>query len=264
MSKRTKRAKSGNKKIKATSKHRKTRSKSVSDFDITRKAHGNKTNAKIIDTPLSNKKSVGTRATKGKIEFHYQKYANMNNFFDSILLKNLSREYFYIDLICVKNKITPIYQKDIKPSKKQFTMSVINITTNEGNHANVSLINNHNKTIEYFEPHGHRKNKQSGIGNFKGLYLKKQKVLKKIYNELLPGYEFINIVDHNRMTSFQTQIDPDRHSGFCITWCILFVHYRCLNPVILLSRLVGHLAKTFTTTKLLKYAKFIEETIKKK
>jgi len=206
---------------------------------------------------------LGTRATKGNIEFHYQKYTTFYNFFNKINLKNLSPNFVYIDLICINDKITPIYQKDIKLGKKQFTLVVINITTNEGNHANIALINNHNKTIEFFEPHGYRKNKNSGIGNFKGLYLKKVQILKKTFLKLLPDHTFINIVDHKRLTSFQTNVDPDENTGFCITWCILYVHYRCLNPRILLPRLINYLSNKITEPKLLKYAKFVEETAKK-
>ena len=47
-------------------------------------------------------------------------------------------------------------------------------------------------------------------------------------------------------------------------WCVLFVHYRLLNQDVLLSRLIKHIDKTMTTTKLLKYAKYVEDTIKNK
>tara|TARA_B110000881_G_C18509281_1_gene481349 strand:+ start:132 stop:917 length:786 start_codon:yes stop_codon:yes gene_type:complete len=234
---------------------------------------GNKSNGKIVDVPLSNKKSLGTRATKGNIGFHYQKYANLNSFINKIHLKNLSKDCFFIDLICINNKITPIYPKNLyrdltdliemKIGKKQFTAIVINITTSDGNHANIGLINNRNQTIEYFEPHGHRKNKNSKIGDFKGIYLKKLAFLKGIFKNILPEYTFVNVVDHKRTTSFQTKIDPDDNTGFCVTWCILYAHYRCLNPNLLLIRLLNHLEETITTTKLLRYAKYIEETVKK-
>ena len=217
----------------------------------------------IIDVPLSNKKSLGTRATKGSVDFHYQKYANMNNFFNKIHLKNLSNDIFYIELICIDNKITPVHQNNIKVGKKQFTLIVINISTSEGNHANIALINNHNETIEFFEPHGHRKNKNSKIGDFKGIYLKKLNALKKIFKDVLPKYSFIDVVHHQRNTNFQTKLDPNDNTGYCITWCILFIHYRCLNHNILLSKLISYLARTMKTIKLLKYAKFVEETIKK-
>ena len=230
-------------------------------FDKMR-AHGSK--SKVIDVPFSRKRSHGTRATKGHIDFHYQKYANMIHFFNTIALKNLDRTFINIELICINNKITPVYDKTLKINKyKNFQVFIINISTNEGNHANTAILNNKNETIEFFEPHGHRKNKNSGIADFNGLYLKKAQVLRGIFLKLVPGYKFINVVDYKRMSSFQTQIDPDENTGYCITWCVLFIHYRCLNPNLLLSRLINHLSSKITTSKLLKYAKFIEETIKK-
>ena len=149
----------------------KNNKRTISRRDFEKKtAHGNKSRSKIIDVPFSKKKSLGTRATKGKIDFHYQKYANMDQFFQTVDCKNLSKDLFYIDLICLDNKITPIHQKNIKVGKKSFMVFVINVTTSEGNHANIALVNNRYKRIEYFEPHGHRKNINSKISvKFKGL-----------------------------------------------------------------------------------------------
>ena len=70
----------------------------------------------IVDIPLSNKKSVGTRATKGKIDFHYCKWSNVNNFFKKIHLKNLAENFVYIELVCLGNKISPIYPKKLNNS----------------------------------------------------------------------------------------------------------------------------------------------------
>jgi hypothetical protein len=140
---------------------------------------------------------------------------------------------------------------------------MINIQVKDGNHANVALVNNINKTIEYFEPHGHRKNKNSEIEGIKGIYNQKAKLLKDVFNKLLPDHTFLNVTEYNKKTSFQTLLDPDENSGFCVIWCILFIHYRLLNPHILLSRLITHIDKTITTPKLLRYAKFVEETVKK-
>ena len=241
-------------------KRKRTRSKRLSFNKM--KAHGSK--SKVIDVPFSRKRSHGTRATKGRIDFHYQKYANMSAFFDAIHLKNLDRKFINIELICINDKITPVHGKNFKINKyKMFQVVIINIATNEGNHANIALLNNENETIEFFEPHGHRKNKNSGIADFDGLYLKKARVLRDLFLKSLPKYKFINAVDYKRMSSFQTQIDPDENTGYCITWCVLFIHYRCLNPNLLLSIIVNHLSMKITTSKLLKYAKYIEETIKK-
>jgi len=126
------------------------------------------------------------------------------------------------------------------------------------------LINNINKTIEYFEPHGYRRNKQSEIAGIKGIYLKKAKVLKNIFSEILPSHSFVDVTSMHKKTSFQTELDPDEHTGFCVVWCILFVHYRLLNQNVLLSKLLKHIDKVMTTSKLLKYAKHVEDTIKQK
>ena len=86
--------------------------------------------------------------------------------------------------------------------------------------------------------------------------------LKEYFKINLPNYTFYDVVSYNRKTDYQSLKDPDENSGFCITWCILFVHYRCLNPELDIRKLMKHLSKYITTTRLLKYTKFIEETLK--
>ena len=59
--------------------------------ELSLRAHGNKKrsphNRKIIDVPLSKIKSKGSRATKGDIDFHYQSYSNIIDFFKSLKIK---------------------------------------------------------------------------------------------------------------------------------------------------------------------------------
>ena len=43
----------------------------------------------IIDPPISNKISLGTLATEGSEDFHYQAYENIFTFFTKILEKNV-------------------------------------------------------------------------------------------------------------------------------------------------------------------------------
>ena len=219
---------------------------------------------KIVDIPFSKYKSKGTRATLGDIYFNYQHYSNINNFF-SILNKGLKNKInlnsSHIVIKARKNKLTldtipELYLSD------NLNILIIDLDTPEGKHANIAIVNNINNTIEYYEPHGYRSNKNSEIANIKGIYIKKKKILKDFFKKLLPDHSFIDVVSMNKKTSFQTDLDPDENTGFCVTWCILFVHYRILNPNILLSRLIKHIDKTMTTTKLLKYAKHVEETIK--
>lgn len=221
---------------------------------------------KIIDIPFSSMKSKGTRATLGNVYFHYQHYSNINNFF-SILNKDLKNKINlnsqHLTIKARKTKLTLDNIPELECSAS-LNLLIIDLDTIEGKHANIAIINNINNTIEYYEPHGYRKNKNSEIADIKGIYNKKNKLLKNVFQELLPEHSFIDVVSMNKNTSFQTLLDPDENTGFCVTWCILFVHYRLLNPNILLSRLIKHIDKTINTTKLLKYAKYVEDTIKHK
>ena len=219
---------------------------------------------KIIDIPFSKYKSKGTSATMGNIYFHYQLYSNINYFFGILnsnlkIKANLNKNH--IKLISRGNKL---YNNELPyiDFSKEINLVIIDLDTNEGKHANIAIINNIKNTIELYEPHGYRKNKNSEIAGNKGIYHKKVKLLKGIFENILPEHSFIDVVSMNPKTSFQTELDPDENSGFCVTWCILFVHYRLLNLDILLSRLIKHIDKTINTTKLLKYAKHVEDTIK--
>ena len=238
------------KKSKKTSKKTSKKSKKIS-----------KKSKDIVDIPFSKYKSKGTRATLGKIEFHYQEYRNINNFF-KIMNFNLNYDNPILHLFARGNKVNYISIPDLRFDKK-FNILIINLNTKDENHANIAIVNNINNTIEYYEPHGYRKNKNSEIAGIKGIYHKKIKVLTDIFKNLLPNHSFIDVVSMNKKTSFQVELDPDENTGFCVTWCILFVHYRLLNQNVLLSRLIKHIDKIMTTTKLLKYAKHVEDTIKK-
>ena len=219
----------------------------------------------INNVNFSKYKSRGTRATMGNISFQYQNYINIDDFFNSIHLDNLSRSYPFLDLIFIKSiKIIP--ENIFIDKGKRFNICIVNIVSDNDDHANICLIDNYDKKIEFFEPHGYRRDRDSGYDDFGivGMYQKKMKAIKEYFKINLPNYTFYDVVSYNRKTDYQTLKDPDENSGFCVTWCILFVHYRCLNPEIKISTLMKHLSKYITTNKLLKYAKYIENTLKNK
>ena len=233
------------------------------------RAHGSKKKFNgIIDVPFSQYKSKGTRATLGKITFHYQEYRNINNFFKHEKLNinvnsevNLDNDMIHI--VAIKNKVHVHIFPELKLDKP-YILITINIVTEQGNHANIAFVNNKNSTIEFYEPHGYRRNKNSEISNVKGIYRKKINLLRSEFKRVLPSHTLVDASVFNKKTSFQTKLDPDSHSGFCVVWCIIFIHYRLLNLNILPSKLIKHIDKTMTTTKLLKYAKHVEDTIKLK
>jgi hypothetical protein len=161
------------------------------------------------------------------------------------------------------NEIKIIPKRIFINKRSRFTICIVNIISDD-NHANICLIDNYNKKIEYFEPHGYRRDRNSGYDDFGvvGMYHKKKIGLKAYFKLNLPNYTFYDVVSYNRKTDYQTLKDPEQNTGFCVTWCILFVHYRCINPDLNITTLMKHLSKYITTNKLLRYAKFIEETIK--
>ena len=107
-------------------------------------------------------------------------------------------------------------------SKYRFIPIILNLITNEGNHANILLVDKKDKIIELYEPHGSRP-VQSVLGGIKGAYNKKIGEVRRFWRKLLPDYKVINVVDFKKGTHFQMEYDPDNHSGFCVTWSILFV-----------------------------------------
>ena len=84
------------------------------------------------------------------------------------------------------------------------------------------------------------------------------------WKTILPDYKVINAVDYQSGTAFQAKYDPENHSGYCVTWTILFVHYRLLNPDIKIESLIRYISDKINTKKLLKYAKYVEMNIKNK
>ena len=79
--------------------------------ELSLRAHGNKGRSphsiKITDVPLSKIKSKGSRATKGDIDFHYQSYSNIIDFFKSLKIKLRVRYYnplFHLKATKKKNR----------------------------------------------------------------------------------------------------------------------------------------------------------------
>jgi hypothetical protein len=142
---------------------------------------------------------------------------------------------------------------------KRFIPIIINIQSFPHNHANIILIDTKLNQIELFEPHGDYINNSSRDY----IYRFKFKILRNYFKDKLKGYKFINAVKYIKGRSFQIKNDPNRHSGFCIMWVILYVHYRVLNPDVPLSVLIKYLDKKVKTNFLLRYAKYVEEQIKK-
>lgn len=242
---------------------------------------------KIIDPPFLNEIHKGTMASKGSIFYEYQDYSNIMDTLEILVSENKKLEryvqlfkkdpnnaFLTIDLYSNKQRIFPEYitlkefLKELKfyfdKKEKILIPIILNIRyKKKDNHANMIIINLNNMTLELFEPHGNRLS-DSVIGDIEGGYKKKTIFVHKFFNKYFPELKIINVNRTLRGRSFQVLYDPKEHTGYCVTWCLLYTHYRILNPNISIDRLIQYMDKKIKTNLLLKYASYSEHLLKNK
>ena len=228
-----------------------------------------KTKKKMIikNPPMSTKINLGTFATTGGIDYHYQDSMNIIYFIRELMKqhKNLYKH------ICIPRKIIDwneikidkkyqIITKsfDTKASKCLQKSSMIPVSIliehNDGltqYHSNLLLINTKTKQLELFEPKQHYK-------PFKRAY----KALEKYMKGIFPEYDFIHVSDFISCPAFQNKYDT--YSGMCLSWSALYLHYRILNIKHNYKDIIRHMNKYITLIKLLNHAKYVEDIIKLK
>ena len=250
----------------------------------------------IIDPPISNKISLGTLATEGSEDFHYQAYENIFTFFTKILEKNVHLK----DILCFpKDKYDwlnsflriNLDDEDIKSSilvernvslrnsgsnlkivkdlvrtceskgKRFFVMTVMLIVPGKpGSHANIIVIDLKEKSIELFEPHS-KTTELSTLDSLEGAYTISNRLLRKTFSEILPKYSYIAPNDY--LPRYGLQSKTDAYTGLCITWSMIYVHYRILNPEKSRKEIIKHMNK-IKRRFILRYAGYVEQLIKNK
>lgn len=239
-----------------------------------------KKTSSIKDPPFSDELSQGSDATEGLIQYHYQYYTNITDYIEYLCDKNKS----LLKKICLMNDPIDctllLDQKDFKKGiqlkyisksdfvsfiqectrdkKVRFIPIILETVKKNMNHANIIVIDVRKKQIELFEPHGNRSD-DSTLHHIKKSYSKKKSYLKKFFKEFL-DYKFINVVDELKKHTLQARYDSN--SGYCITWSLLYFHYKVLNPSVSYKRLIHYIDKKINLDKLLKYAKHVEDTLK--
>ena len=243
--------------------------------------------SKIIDPPFLNVIHKGTMASKGSILYEYQDYSNIMDTLEIIVSENKKLEryvqlfrkdpnnaFLTIDLYSKKQRIFPEYislkffLKELKyyidKKEKILIPIILNIRyKKKDNHANMILINLNNMTLELFEPHGNRSS-NSVIGDIEGGYKKKTFFVRDFFNKYFPELKIINVNRSLSGRSFQVRYDPREHTGYCVTWCLLYTHYRILNPTISIDKLIRYMDQKIKTNLLLKYASYSEQLLKNK
>ena len=268
MKKKLKSKKSKQRKTKNKSKQKKTKQRAVKKTSL------------IKDPPFSDELNQGSDATEGLIQYHYQYYTNITDYIEYLcdsskllmkricLLKDPINCTLLLDQKDLKKGIQLKYssqsdfvsfiQDCISDKKVRFIPIILETVKKNMNHANIIVIDVRKKQIELFEPHGNRSD-DSTLHNIKKSYSIKKTHLKKFFKTIL-DYKFISVVDELKKHSLQGKYDAN--SGYCITWSLLYFHYKVLNPSVSYKKLIHYIDKKINLEKLLQYAKHVEETLK--
>ena len=248
----------------------------------------------IKDVPLAKKLSQGTKASLGSIDYHYQKYYNTFAFLEELIkkfpqinktvcipnigsdwMKSFLKIHFFKGIGELKHHMNSVKPVDVNISTNRFMTEVTRciqksrlvpisleiIVPGVGTHANMILIDSHKKTVELFEPHGNRDN-DSELEEISRAYTKVSKNVQRFINKFLPDYTYIPPNKYEPKRGLQERLDA--FSGLCVTWAILYMHYRILNPDIDQKKLVSYMDRKVNKQFLLRYTKFVEDTLKHK
>jgi len=260
------------------------------------RSHKKNTSKHIIDPPLSDNKLLGTLETLGSMNYFYQKYSNIFKFFKIIDAHNKNDDEVNLANLCMPNfgninigsfaairfNLDKIYSsKNPSPSdttihideainkinkclnddNKAFTVLSYQIISikNSISHANSLIFDNVKKTVELFEPHTSLTDNTTMEG-IVGAYKIINDSLKKFLNNHFKHYRYIPPSEY--LPSYGLQINYDAYNGLCVTWNILYIHYKLLNPNIDSKKLVRHIDSYFNVSKILRYGKYVKEMLK--
>jgi len=236
---------------------------------------------------LATRPSLGPRASPGKIKYHYQNIRNVINFFLKVVQKD---PRLHFNVVCIPEGRSPVnanlqgsvfiylkenkfykspgLKKSIEQCRKKGIRFVI-MTLNVGNtinidgysHQNMLIVDTKKNTIERFEPHGQinrvfYQNDQMVID-----HMIRNRLIKKLKLKLkyLPPNLISPVIG--------PQQKADAFCGMCVTFSIMYTHLRLLNPHLSQKKVTEMMmrgTKTRVREKILKYARFVEDILKKK
>jgi len=235
---------------------------------------------------LASRPSLGPRAKPGRIEYHYQNIKNVINFFLKIVRQDPRLRF---NVVCIpegRNPINPelkgsvfIYLKQNKlyqsPGIKQsiedcsrrgiqFVIMTLNIADTEGpegsSHQNMLIVDTKKGTMERFEPHG----------QIKRIFYKddQKKIDKIIRKDLIRKHNLkLKYLSPNLISPLKgPQQKADAFCGMCVTFSIMYTHLRLLNPHLSqkeVTEMMMRGTKARVKEKILKYARFVEDILKK-
>lgn len=250
--------------------------------EILDKYDKNKDNFITINEYLAEEISKGPRESSGNINYHYQNYINIYNFFTLLIINKIKA----FEIMCIP-KFEIIYNKkyidrttaifDIYSNKYYFPESmiyaikeciyngirlvyftfVIKTTKSFFTHSNIVIIDLEKKTLERFEPYG-----------CQSFY--NQKIIDDFFKSFvlnflqLNNYTYLKPENISKKIGIQSKVDA--YGGMCVTISTMYLHMRVLNVNIKQQKIVDYflkMSKNKLKNTILRYAKYIEKTLKK-
>jgi hypothetical protein len=232
---------------------------------------------------LAKEISRGSSARKGNVGYYYQNIINIYNFFTLLVLKkvkafkimcipqfeitfgkhyierttalyDLGTKKYYFPKSMVKS-IHDCFESDIRLIYFTF---IITHTRKGISHANIVIIDLKEKTLERFEPYGCTAfYNQIQVNSFYRSFV--MKFLK------LKGFKYL---EPKNLTprSFGIQHTGDSYNGMCVTISAMYLQMRILNVDDKSTKIIDYfheMSKTKLKNTILKYARYIENTLKK-
>ena len=235
-----------------------------------------------INEYLAEEISKGPRESSGNINYHYQKYQNIYNFFTLLIINKIKG----FEIMCIPqfeviygkryiNRTTALF--DIYSKKYIFPKSMIyaikdciyngtrliyftlaiKATKSSFTHSNIIIIDLTKKTLERFEPYGCQK-------------LYDGKVVDDYFKSFVLNFLQLNnytyLKPENISKKIGIQEKADAYGGMCVTISAMYLHMRVLNVNIKQEKIVDYfvkMSKNKLKNIILRFAKYIEKTLKK-
>lgn len=143
-------------------------------------------------------------------------------------------------------------QTYVASAKTRFVVMNVGMYSHEWNsvgHANALIIDKKTKTLDRYEP----------AGKLKDDYDDK---ISRLLRRKLPGYHYNNYLEYARGAQ---RPQTDSYSGMCVTFSLVYVIYRLLNPDVDIDTLRRHIA-SFPAARIRKQAlqlnRFVADTLR--
>jgi len=161
-------------------------------------------------------------------------------------------------VLSIEKEITDCINK-----KYRFICMQLFLSFKKGAHANLILMDTKRKEVELFEPHGGYNMSKKNTYEYdydsrdKPHYNKVSAVIKQFFKIFVADYKYISPKEFLPKHELQGKVS----GPYCLTWCMLYLHYKLLNKDIPSKTIIKRM-KQIDKTFLLRYMKFMENTIK--